>query len=77
MEYRRVRYAVRVGIERDLWCISIHPPGVEVPVRRISGTREEAEREAHSMIDRWLKRQRERAAQSEHESGHDINRDAR
>ena len=58
MEYRDVRYTVRVGIERDQWCVAIHPHGVEVPVKRISGTREEAERLAHSMINGWLKRQR-------------------
>jgi hypothetical protein len=53
MEHQGVRYTVRAGIERNLWSVAIHPDGTESRARLIYGTRENAEYEARSMIDRW------------------------
>jgi hypothetical protein len=53
MEHRGVRYTIRAGIERDMWSVAIHPDGTESRARLIYGTREDAECEARSMIDRW------------------------
>jgi hypothetical protein len=58
MERRGVRYTIRIGIEPSAWSVTIHPGGIESAVKRVYGTREDAEAEAHSMIDRWLKEQR-------------------
>ena len=54
MEYRGIRYTVRVGTERRQWAVAIHPAGVEMSPRFCFGRREEAERVARAMIDRWL-----------------------
>jgi hypothetical protein len=48
-----MRYTIRAGIERDLWSVAIHPGGTESRARLIYGTRDDAEFEARSMIDRW------------------------
>jgi hypothetical protein len=56
MEYRRIRYTVRARIERGEWHVAIYPDGVELPGKVIFGSREEAELQAHSMIDDWLRR---------------------
>lgn len=56
MEYKGVRYVIRVGIERDQWCIAIHKAGNELQEKRVSGTREDAQFYARSMIDRWLQK---------------------
>jgi hypothetical protein len=53
MEHQGVRYTIRAGIERNLWSVAIHPDGTESRARLIYGTRENAEYEARSMIDRW------------------------
>jgi hypothetical protein len=53
MEHRGVRYTIRAGIERNMWSVAIHPDGTESRARLIYGTREDAECEARSMIDRW------------------------
>jgi hypothetical protein len=53
MEHQGVRYTVRAGIKRYLWSVAIHPDGTESRARLIYGTREDAEYEARSMIDRW------------------------
>jgi hypothetical protein len=53
MEHQGVRYTIRAGIERNLWSVAIHPDGTESRARLIYGTRETAEYEARSMIDRW------------------------
>jgi len=58
MEYRGVRYTIRIGIERQQWRVALHPPGNEFPKEKtVLGTREQAEHEAHSMVDAWLQRQ--------------------
>jgi len=54
MEYRGIRYTIRVGIERGQWFVVIHPEGVEVSSNKIFGSREDAEVHADRMIDRWL-----------------------
>lgn len=54
VEYRGIRYTIRVGIEREQWSVAIHPAGVEMPGRVITGPRERAELLARSMINRWL-----------------------
>jgi hypothetical protein len=55
VEYRRIRYTVRAGIERNEWTVSIHPAGIEGERRVVTGPRERAELLARSMIDRWYK----------------------
>ena len=56
MEYKGVRYTIHIGIERQQWCVALYPPGNEFPEeKRISGTREDAERKVHLMIDAWLR----------------------
>ena len=58
MEYRGVRYTLRVGIEPDLWSVAIYPDGVESVANPLYGTRANAEFRARSLIERWLKEQR-------------------
>ena len=59
MEHRGVRYAIRIGIERERWRVAIHPPGHVLPKERtVLGTREDAEIIARSMIDAWLRKRR-------------------
>ena len=53
MQHRGVRYAIRMGIEPDAWSVAIYPGDTEAPAKRVYGTREDAERQARSMIDRW------------------------
>jgi hypothetical protein len=60
MEYRGVRYAIRVGIEPDLWSVTIYPDGAESAANRLYGTRASAEFRARSMINKWLKLNPER-----------------
>jgi hypothetical protein len=55
VEYRGIRYTIRARIERDEWYVAIHPDGVELPGKVIVGPREEAELEAHHMIDDWFR----------------------
>ena len=55
VEYRRIRYTVRAGIERNEWTVSIHPAGIEGARRVVTGPRERAELLARYMIDRWYK----------------------
>jgi hypothetical protein len=56
MEYRGIRYTIRTRIERQEWYVAIHPDGVELPGKVVVGLREEAELQAHTMIDDWLRR---------------------
>ena len=54
MEYRNIRYTIRVRVEPGQWSVAIHPGGVEMAGKVITGTREYATLRAHSMVDRWL-----------------------
>jgi hypothetical protein len=56
MEYKEIRYTVRVRIERNEWTVSIHPAGIEGARRLVTGPRARAELLARSMIDRWYER---------------------
>jgi hypothetical protein len=56
MEYRGIRYTIRTRIERQEWYVAIHPNGVELPGKVVVGSREEAELQAHSMINDWLRK---------------------
>jgi hypothetical protein len=56
MEYKGVRYTIRTGIERERWSVAIHPAGVEMPGKVISGRRDAAEKMARCLIDKWLER---------------------
>jgi hypothetical protein len=56
VEYREIRYTVRVRIERNEWTVSIHPGGIEGARRVVTGPRERAELLARSMVDRWYER---------------------
>ena len=53
MQHRGVRYAIRMGIEPDAWSVAIYPGDTEAAAKQVYGTREDAEREARFMIDRW------------------------
>ena len=54
MEYRGIRYTLRVGIERGQWFVAVYPQGVETKANKVFGTREWAELEARRMIERRL-----------------------
>jgi hypothetical protein len=56
MEYRGIRYTIRARIERQEWYVAIHPEGIERPGKVVFGSREDAELQALSMIDAWLRR---------------------
>jgi hypothetical protein len=57
MEYRGVRYAIRIGIARGQWQVAIYLPDKELPKEKtVVGTRREAEIAAGSIIDAWLKK---------------------
>jgi hypothetical protein len=57
MEYKSVRYAIRIGIERGQWRVAIYPPGNGLAEERtVLGTREDAETTARSMINARLKK---------------------
>ena len=56
VEYRGIRYTIRVRIEREQWYVAIHPDDVEVAGRLIVGPRENAESHAHSLINKWLEK---------------------
>jgi hypothetical protein len=60
MEHRGVRYAIRIGIEREQWRVAIYLPGKGLPEERtVFGTRKDAEISARSMINAWLKKRSE------------------
>jgi hypothetical protein len=54
MEYKGIRYLLRSRIERRKWSVAIYP-GTDSREKIVTGTREEAEVQAWSMIDAWLK----------------------
>lgn len=55
MEYRGIRYTIRVRIEREQWTVAIHPGGVEMAGKVFNGARKDAELHAYILIDKWLK----------------------
>jgi hypothetical protein len=61
MEYRGVRYTIRIGITRGQWQVAIYLPDNELPKEKsVIGTRQDAEITARSIIDAWMtKRSRE------------------
>ena len=56
MEYRGIRYTIRLGIERGKWSVGIHPADADVAKKALTGTRQQAELQAQFMIDQWLER---------------------
>jgi hypothetical protein len=74
VEYKRIRYTVRIGTERGRWAVAIHAAGVETSARFCFGCREEAERKARAMIDRWLERHPRRRRGLAQESASDAER---
>src|SRR6516225_2162972 len=57
MEYRGVRYAIRIGIARLQWQEAVYLPDKELPKETtVVGTRQNAEIAASSIIDAWLKK---------------------
>jgi len=58
MDYRGIRYTIRLGITRQQWCVAIHPENAEIIEKAFTGARLQAELRARSMIDTWLKQQR-------------------
>jgi hypothetical protein len=60
MEHRGIRYAIKIGIAREQWRVAILIPGKRLSEeRKVSGTREDAETTARSMINAWLKKRDE------------------
>jgi len=56
MQYRGVRYAIRIGIAPGQWCVAIYPPNDGMPKEKpVFGTREDAVGTARSMISALLK----------------------
>jgi hypothetical protein len=60
MHHRGVRYTILMGIEPSAWSVAIYPGDTETAAKRVYGTREHAEREAHSMINRWVQKRTHR-----------------
>jgi hypothetical protein len=59
MEYRGVRYTIRIGIEREQWRVAFYPLGNGLlKERTVLGTYEYAQITTRSMINSWLKQQR-------------------
>ena len=58
MDYRGIRYTIRTRIVRQQWSVAIHPTGVELKEKIVTGARLKAEKQAHSMIDTWIKQKR-------------------
>jgi hypothetical protein len=57
MEYRGVRYGIRIGINKGSWQLVVYLPDRESPVERpVIGNRQEAESAGHAIIDAWLKK---------------------
>ncbi len=56
VEYRGIRYTIRARIEREQWSVAIHPAGVEKAGKVMTGPREKAELQAHSLINKWLEK---------------------
>ena len=57
MEYRGVRYAIRIGIARGQWQVAVYLPDKELPKQTtVVGTRQAAEAAANSIINAWLKK---------------------
>jgi hypothetical protein len=54
MEYRGVRYVLRLGIVAGDWLMVIYPPNTNPIEKRVKGSRQVAERTAHSTIGTWL-----------------------
>ena len=60
MKHSGIRYAVRLGIEREQWRVAIYPRGNGLATERtVLGTYEYAEIAARSMIDAWLRKRLE------------------
>jgi hypothetical protein len=60
MEHRGIRYAIKIGIAREQWHVAILIPGKRLPEeRKVSGTRQDAETAARSMINASLKKRPE------------------
>jgi tripartite-type tricarboxylate transporter receptor subunit TctC len=58
-------YTLRAGIERGQWVVVVYPQGVETKANKVFGTRQQAELQAHYMINRWLDPKSRQRARSE------------
>jgi hypothetical protein len=59
MEHKGVRYEIRIGIAREQWLVAIYLPDKKLPKERtVVGTRRDAEIEASSIIDAWMRKRR-------------------
>ena len=63
MTYEGIHYAIRAGLGRNEWAVTIHFPDASEALARsslikVTGTRDEAIALAHERIHNWLKRQR-------------------
>jgi hypothetical protein len=60
-------HTIHTGIEREQWCVALHPPGNDFPEeKRVFGTREYAERKAHSMVNAWLRNRSTQMEKTKH-----------
>jgi hypothetical protein len=55
MQYRGIRYTLRIGIKAGEWGVAIHPPDDQVLETMLHGSHKAAALKARSMIDRWLR----------------------
>jgi len=55
VEYKGIRYVLRLGIAPEQWSVAIYPPSTSAIEKPINGTRKMAEELARSMIETWLK----------------------
>jgi hypothetical protein len=58
MLYRGIRFTLRQGIVQGTWTVVLHPEGDKEISQGYSGSRSQAEKTAHGMIDRLIKRTR-------------------
>jgi hypothetical protein len=56
MEYRGVRYAIRIGIARGQWLVAIYLADKELKETTVVGTRRDAEIAGNRIIDAWMKK---------------------
>jgi len=56
MKHKGVRYEIRIGIASEQWLVAIYLP--DKKLWTVVGTRRDAEIEASSIIDAWMRKRR-------------------
>ena len=67
MTYEGIEFAIRVGLGRNEWAVTIEFPDASEPLARssvvkVTGTRDQAIATAHKRIEGWLTRQQREGA---------------